>query len=187
MKNYISKLSFVFVTFLLIFISLEGNAMEDNAFSFKFESIEGNPMPLSDYEGKALLVVNTASQCGFTPQYEGLQSLWEEYKDQGLVVIGIPSNNFGSQEPGQEEEVKEFCETTFGINFPMTSKEDVKGENAHPFYKWLKSEYGKSPKWNFHKYLISPNGSLSRTFLFTTKPQSKKIITAIENVLPKKS
>ena len=120
MKNYIYKLSFVFITFLLIFISSEGNAMEDNAFSFKFESIEGNPMPLSDYEGKALLVVNTASQCGFTPQYEGLQSVWEEYKDQGLVVIGIPSNNFGSQEPGQEGEVKEFCETTFGINFPMT-------------------------------------------------------------------
>ena len=108
--------------------------MEDNAFSFNFESIEGNPMPLSEYQGKALLVVNTASQCGFTPQYEGLQNVWEEYKDKGLMVIGVPSNNFGSQEPGQEGEVKEFCETTFGINFPMTTKEDVKGENAHPFY-----------------------------------------------------
>ena len=161
--------------------------MEDNAFSFNFESIEGNPMPLSEYQGKALLVVNTASQCGFTPQYEGLQSVWEEYKDKGLMVIGIPSNNFGSQEPGQEGEVKEFCETTFGINFPMTSKVDVKGENAHPFYKWLKAEYGKSPKWNFHKYLISPDGALARTFLFTTKPRSKKVIKAIENVLPKNS
>ena len=187
MKNYIYKLSFVLITFFLIFISSEGKAMEDNAFSFKFESIEGNPMPLSDYEGKALLVVNTASQCGFTPQYEGLQSVWEEYKDQGLVVIGIPSNNFGSQEPGQEGEVKEFCETTFGINFPMTSKEDVKGDTAHPFYKWLKSEYGKSPKWNFHKYLITPDGALANSFLSLTKPQSNKVKKAIENVLPKNS
>ena len=127
MKNYLHKLVFVFITFFLIFSSTEGSAMEDNAFSFNFESIEGNPMPLSEYQGKALLVVNTASQCGFTPQYEGLQSVWEEYKDKGLMVIGIPSNNFGSQEPGQEGEVKEFCETTFGINFPMTTKEDVKG------------------------------------------------------------
>ena len=185
MKNYIYKLSFVFITFLLIFISSEGNAMEDNAFSFKFESIEGNPMPLSDYEGKALLVVNTASQCGFTPQYEGLQSVWEEYKDQGLVVIGIPSNNFGSQEPGQEGEVKEFCETTFGINFPMTSKEDVKGDTAHPFYKWAKDNHGISaiPKWNFHKIIIGKNGKVAGTFASFTKPSSKKFLNLIEKEL----
>ena len=140
---------------------------------------------LSDFAGKTLLIVNVASKCGLTPQYEGLQSVWEEYKDQGLVVIGIPSNNFGSQEPGQEGEVKEFCETTFGINFPMTSKEDVKGDTAHPFYKWLKSEYGKSPKWNFHKYLITPDGALANSFLSLTKPQSNKVKKAIENVLPK--
>ena len=110
-------------------------------------------MPLSDYEGKALLVVNTASQCGFSLlNMKALQSVWEEYKDEGLVVIGIPSNNFGSQEPGQEGEVKEFCETTFGINFPMTSKEDIKGDAAHPFYKWLKSEYGKT--LNYHLFLL---------------------------------
>ncbi len=187
MKNYLHKLVFVFIVFFLIFNSTEGKAMEDNAFSFNFESIEGNPMPLSEYQGKALLVVNTASQCGFTPQYEGLQNVWEEYKDKGLMVIGVPSNNFGSQEPGQEGEVKEFCETTFGINFPMTTKEDVKGENAHPFYKWLKSEYGKTPKWNFHKYLITPDGTLANSFLSLTKPQSNKVKKAIENVLPKNS
>ena len=172
------KKALAFVTFLLVFNLTGVNAMENKAFSFKFISIEGNPMPLSDYQGKALLVVNTASQCGFTPQYEGLQS---------LVVIGIPSNNFGSQEPGQEGEVKEFCETTFGINFPMTSKEDVKGENAHPFYKWLKEEYGKTPKWNFHKYLIAPDGTLANSFLSLTKPQSNKVKKAIEIVLPSNS
>ncbi len=187
MKIHMFKKTLVFVTFLLMFNLMGVNAMENKAFSFKFISIEGNPMPLSDYQGKALLVVNTASQCGFTPQYEGLQSVWDKYKDKGLVVIGIPSNNFGSQEPGQEGEVKEFCETTFGINFPMTSKEDVKGENAHPFYKWLKEEYGKTPKWNFHKYLIAPDGTLANSFLSLTKPQSNKVTKAIEIVLPNNS
>ena len=189
MKTYLKNNFFLIISAIIIIASGGTFAMENerNAFSFDFESIEGNPMPFSDFKGKALLVVNTASQCGFTYQYEGLQNVWDEYKDEGLVVIGIPSNNFGAQEPGQEGEVKEFCETTFGINFPMTSKEDVKGENAHPFYQWLKSEYGKTPKWNFHKYLITPDGALAKSFLSTTKPQSNKVKKAIENVLPKNS
>ena len=157
---------------------------ETNAFSFNFESIEGNPMPLKDYDGKALLIVNTASLCGFTPQYEGLQSLWDEYKDKGLVVIGVPSNNFGNQEPEAEGEVKDFCETTFGINFPMTAKADVKGENAHPFYKWAKEEYGKTPKWNFYKLLINPEGDVEGFYSSLTKPKSGKMIKAIEKILP---
>ena len=182
-----TSIKIIILSFTVILTSLTSggiNAMENNAFNFNFTSIEGNPMPLSEYEGKAVLVVNTASQCGFTPQYEGLQSLWDEYKDKGLVVIGVPSNNFGGQEPGKEDEVKDFCETTFGINFPMTSKEDGKGENAHPFYKWVKAEYGKSPKWNFHKFLIKPDGSLANSFLMMTKPKSAKVIKAIENILP---
>ena len=136
----------LFILFFMIFSTILNeriSAMEENAFSFAFESIEGQPMPLDQYQGKALLVVNTASLCGFTPQYEGLQSLWEEYKDKGLVVIGVPSNNFGKQEPEGEEKIKDFCETNFGIDFPMTSKEDVKGENAHPFYEWANSQSGK--------------------------------------------
>ena len=187
MKNYIYKLSLAFITILLIFSSLEGNAMEDNAFSFEFESIEGNPMPLSIYEGKALLVVNTASQCGFNPQYEGLQSLWEEYKDKGLVVIGVPSKDLGLQEPNQEGVIKEFCETTFGINFPMTEKNIVKGSNAHPFFQWAEGQIGKFPKWNFYKYLIAPDGTIAGFYSSLTKPKSQKVIKAIENVLPNKS
>lgn len=184
MKNYLHKLVFVFIVFFLLFNSTEGKAMEDNAFSFNFESIEGNPMPLSEYQGKALLVVNTASQCGFTPQYEGLQSVWEEYKDKGLMVIGVPSNNFGSQEPGQEGEVKEFCETTFGIDFPMTSKVSVKGDDAHPFYKWLVTQSAGTPKWNFHKYLIAPDGSFNKSFTSLTKPMSGSLVKAVEKILP---
>ena len=187
MKNYLHKLVFVFSAFFLIFNSTGGKAMEDNAFSFNFESIEGNPMPLSDYEGKALLIVNTASQCGFTPQYDGLQSLWEEYKDKGLIVIGVPSNDFGTQEPNQEGVIKEFCETTFGINFPMTEKNVVTGSHAHPFFQWAEGQIGKFPKWNFYKYLIAPDGTVAGFYSSLTKPKSKKVIKAIENVLPKNS
>ena len=159
--------------------------MEDNAFSFNFESIEGNPMPLSEYQGKALLVVNTASQCGFTPQYEGLQNVWEEYKDKGLIVIGVPSNNFGSQEPGQEGEVKEFCEVNFNINFPLTAITEVNGEKAHELFKWAKENHGKSaiPKWNFHKILINKQGKVEDTFASFTKPMSKTIINKIKEIL----
>ena len=150
--------------------------MEDNAFSFNFESIEGNPMPLSEYQGKALLVVNTASQCGFTPQYEGLQSVWEEYKDKGLIVLGVPSNQFGNQEPGTNDEIKKFCKVNFNINFPITDKIEVKGKNAQPIYTWAKNNFGKSaiPKWNFHKILVNKEGKIQNTYSSFTNPMSKK-------------
>jgi glutathione peroxidase len=156
---------------------------------FQFTAIEGNDLPASTFAGKAVLVVNTASFCGFTKQYSDLQSVWDQYKDQGLVVLGIPSNDFGAQEPGSEAEIKEFCETNFAIDFPMTTKEVVKGDNAHPFYKWARSEVGMvgSPKWNFHKYLIGPDGQLVDWFSTTTSPTSKKVTSAIEKLIPGKT
>ena len=182
-----TSIKIIILSFTVILTSLTSggiNAMENNAFDFNFTSIEGNPMPLSEYEGKAVLVVNTASQCGFTPQYEGLQSLWDEYKDKGLVVIGVPSNDFGTQEPNKEGVIKEFCETTFGINFPMTEKNIVKGSHAHPFYQWAQGQTGKFPKWNFYKYLIAPDGTVAGFYSSLTKPKSTKVIKAIEKILP---
>ena len=167
-----------FLLTLLVFFGFnQGNVIADNAsntnaFSFSFESIEGGDLNLNQYRGKALLIVNTASLCGFTGQYEGLQTLWENYKDKGLIVIGVPANNFSSQEPGNDGEIKEFCETTFGIDFPMTSKVSVKGDDAHPFYKWLITQSAGTPKWNFHKYLIAPDGSFNKSFTSLTKPMS---------------
>jgi glutathione peroxidase len=156
------------------------------AHDFAFEAIEGGPLPLSQYAGKALLVVNTASQCGFTPQYEGLQALWTAYKDRGLVVLGVPSNDFGGQEPGSNEDIKTFCEVNFAVDFPMTMKVAVTGTEAHPFYQWARSvDKGAVPRWNFTKFLIGPDGTLVETFGSTTKPDSKKLIAAVEAVLPK--
>ena len=127
-----------------------------NAHSFSFTSIEGKPMPMSSFKGKAVLVVNTASECGLTPQYKGLEALWKARKDKGLVVLGVPSNDFGAQEPGSESKIKEFCEMRYGVDFPLTSKEHVIGGSAHPMFQWIAKELGEgaAPKWNFHKYLI---------------------------------
>ena len=123
---------------------------------FSFTSIDGQPLSLADYRGKAVLVVNTASRCGFTHQYAGLQTLWETYRDRGLVVLGVPSNDFGAQEPGSETEIKEFCIVNFNIDFPMTEKQVVSGANAHPFYQWSGEQLGvlSKPKWNFYKILL---------------------------------
>ncbi len=153
---------------------------------FNFTSIDGQPLSLSDYRGKAVLVVNTASRCGFTPQYAGLQSLWEKYRERGLVVLGVPSNDFGGQEPGSEKEIKSFCEVNFDIDFPMTSKEVVSGDGAHPFYKWAGEQLGamSRPRWNFHKILIDKDGKAVDWFAPTTAPDAEKLITAIEAVLP---
>ena len=126
-------------------------AMAETAHDFSFDSIDGGDLPMSQYKGKTVLVVNTASFCGFTPQYEGLQSLWSEYRDQGLVVLGVPSNAFGAQEPGTAEEIKDFCEANFNIDFPLAAKEVVKGGNAHPFYQWAAAEKGaeNAPRLEF--------------------------------------
>ena len=146
-----------------------------NLFDFKINSIDGEELNLSDFKGQTLLLVNVASNCGFTKQYDDLQNLYNSYKKEGFVVVGIPSNQFGGQEPGTDTEIKNFCETNFNITFPMTSKYDVKGDNAHPIYLWAKDTYGKStiPKWNFHKILFNKEGIVADTFSSFTNPTSK--------------
>ena len=150
-------------------------------YDFEFNSIDGNKIKLSDFKNKVLVVVNVASRCGYTPQYEGLQMLWSNYKNKNLVVIGVPTNNF-NQEPGNNKEIKDFCETNFGINFPMTEKTNVIGKDAHPFYKWAKKNHGIGaiPKWNFHKIVIGKNGKVVDTFASFTKPTSGKFLNLIE-------
>ena len=154
-------------------------------YDFEIESITGEKINFSKYKDKAILLVNVASQCGFTKQYEDLQNLWEKYQDKGLIVIGLPSNQFGGQEPESNREIINFCKVNFNINFPMTDKIEVKGENAHPIYLWAKKNYGKStiPKWNFHKILINKNGKIQNTYSSFTNPMSKKIINEIEKIL----
>ena len=154
-------------------------------FELNIKDISGEELNLSVFKGKTVLLVNVASKCGFTKQYGDLQSLYEKYKDQGLVVVGVPSNQFGGQEPGSNKEIKDFCETNFNITFPMTDKVDVKGENVHKLYLWAKENHGSStvPKWNFHKILINKEGKVEDTFNSFVKPLSKKIIEKIELIL----
>jgi len=153
-----------------------------SAHDFNFTAIEGDPLPLSQFAGKAVLVVNSASQCGFTSQYSELADLWARYQDKGLVVLAVPSNDFGGQEPGTEDEIKQFCEVNYGIDFPMTEKVHVRGAEAHPFYKWAGTHFSalSKPRWNFHKYLVSPDGKLVGWFSSITSPTSEKIVSAIE-------
>ena len=154
-------------------------------YDIEIESITGETISLNKYKGKTIFLVNVASNCGFTKQYADLQNLWEKYREKDLIVIGVPSNQFGGQEPGSNKEIKDFCETNFNINFLMTSKQDVKGENAHEIYKWAKISYGKSavPKWNFHKILINNEGIIVDTFASFTNPMSKKVVLKIEKIL----
>ena len=181
------NLKLIFVVILISMFNLKSVfAKYDKVFfDFKLKSILGDEINLSDYKGKTVLLVNVASRCGFTKQYDDLQKIWDTYKNRDFVVIGMPSNQFGSQEPGTNEEIKEFCEVNFNITFPMTAKTDVKGDNAHEIYKWAFDNHGKStiPKWNFHKILINPNGKIEDTFMSFTRPTSKKIINSIENLL----
>lgn len=159
--------------------------MSKSAHDFSFKSIEGKPLSLKEFDGKAVLLVNTASACGLTPQYEQLQKLWDEKKDDGLVVLGVPSNDFGAQEPGSESEVQEFCQVRYGVTFPLTSKNPVIGAEAHPLYKWIGEQTGEAglPKWNFHKYLIGKDGSLKEVFGSMTKPDAPEVKTAIDKAL----
>ena len=161
--------------------------MSENAYSYSFKDInEEDVINLSDYKGKTLVVVNTASLCGFTYQYDGLQKLYDDYKDQGLVVLGVPSNDFGNQESGTNSDVKEFCESTFSITFPLTEKNVVKGRDAHPFFKWSKKELGfigGVPRWNFHKIIIGKDGNAIAGYTALTRPSSKKFISEIEKAL----
>ena len=156
-----------------------------SAYDFSFTSIDGEPLPLSTFKGKPVLVVNTASRCGLTPQYEGLEKLYRDYRDKGLVVLGVPCNQFAGQEPGTEEEIKSFCETKFDVDFPMTSKVDVKDAGRHPFYAWAEEKLGTSavPVWNFHKILVGPDGEAVAAFGPRTPPEAPEIVEAVEKAL----
>ena len=167
-----------------LFSSNINASYEKLAFDFSFKDLDGSEMKLADFKDKVMVVTNVASYCGFTSQYEDLQEIWEKYQNKGLVVIGVPSNSF-NQEMETNKEIKNFCEAKFGISFPMTQKEEVRGSNAHPFYKWAKETYGSKsvPKWNFHKIVIDKNGKVFDTFASMTNPTSNKFIKAIEKAL----
>ena len=145
----------------------------------------GTDVSLREFAGKVVLVVNVASACGLTPQYDGLEQLYKDYRDQGLVVLGVPCNQFAGQEPGTEADIQEFCRTNFGVDFPMTSKVDVKGDDAHPFYKWAVAEVGEpaEPVWNFHKLLVGKDGALINVFGPRTTPDDAELKAAIEAAL----
>ena len=181
MKN----LLIIGLTIIMFFFKSSSHADYEKIFyDFKINSISGDIIDLNDFKGKPVLVVNTASYCGFTKQYDDMQELWEKFKDKGLIVLGIPSNSF-NQEKKINSEVKKFCEVNFNINFPLTEITDVKGDKAHEIYKWAKENYGKSavPKWNFYKILINKEGKIEDTYASLTKPTSKKITGKIESLL----
>jgi len=156
-----------------------------SAYDYSFPAIDGGTLRLADFKGKPVLVVNTASECGYTPQYAGLEKLWRTYRDRGLVVLGVPSNDFGAQEPGAEPTIRSFCQTNYGVDFPMTAKQTVIGGRAHPFYRWVAAELGEdaAPKWNFHKYLVAPDGSLAGLWPSAVDPLDRQITGAIEAAL----
>ena len=180
MKKLIILLSIIMFFFKT---SVSAN-YEKKIYDFSIESITGEIINFKDYKNKAILIVNTASYCGFTKQYVELQELWDLFKAKGLIVLGVPSNSF-NQEKDNNADIKKFCEVNFNINFPLTTLTDVKGKDAHELFKWAKDNHGKSaePKWNFHKILINKEGKVEDTFASFTKPMSKKLIKAIENIL----
>jgi glutathione peroxidase len=178
----------ILVTFAIAFLAAEKSKQISPIYDFTVTDIDGNEVMLSEYQGKVMLIVNVASQCGYTPQYEGLQKIYEEYRDMGLVVLGFPANNFGNQEPGSNEEIKEFCSLNFGVTFPMFAKISVKGSDIHPLYQYLTAE-GSNPKfageisWNFNKFLVDPSGKVIARFESKDKPESEKVLQAIEMAL----
>ena len=178
----------IFLSGIIIIMFFFNNVVraeyEKTFYDLNIESITGEIINFKEYENKAVLVVNTASYCGFTSQYEELQELWDNYKSRGLIVLGIPSNTF-NQEKKENEEVKKFCEVNFNIDFPLSTITEVKGNNAHEIFKWAEKNYGKSaiPKWNFHKILINKDGKIEDTFASFTKPTSSKLINKIESIL----
>ena len=181
-KNYL-----LIVTSLIMisFFEKTDAKYEKLFFDLSIKGINNEVINLSEFRGKTVLLVNVASKCGFTKQYAGLQTLYEKYKKKNFIVLAVPSNQFGGQEPSSNDEIKKFCETNFNITFPITDKIEVKGNNAHIIYKWAKENYGNSavPKWNFHKILINKNGKIQDTFSSFTKPLSDKIKKQIELIL----
>src|SRR6056300_677921 len=183
MINY--KRVIYIIIFMISFFNT-GNAKYDKIFfDFEIKDINEETLTLDKLKNKTVLLVNVASNCGFTKQYSELQELYDKYSEKGLVVVGVPSNQFGGQEPGSNSEIKDFCETNFNITFPMTTKIDVKGDNAHDLYKWAKKNYGNStvPKWNFHKILINKQGKIEDTYSSIINPMSGKIVKKIEEIL----
>jgi glutathione peroxidase len=189
--NHMVGMTQKFRLFLFLFFSLfvvKGGIMPATAATahdFSFTSIDGANLRLADFKGRVILLVNTASMCGFTGQYEGLQSLWLDYKDRGLIVLGVPSDDFGGQELDTAEQVKSFCTLNYSIDFPMTDITSVKGPNAHPYYKWIADVHGSLalPRWNFHKHVIDSDGKLVDWFASTTSPTSNRLRNAIETAL----
>ena len=178
---------FILIGFTIMILFFKNSAMsnyEKVFYNFKIESITGEIINFKEYENKVILLVNTASYCGFTKQYDDLQRLWDQFKSKGLIVLGIPSNSF-NQEKKNNSEIKKFCEVNFNINFPLSTLTDVKGNNAHEIFKWAKENHGKSaiPKWNFYKILINKEGKIEETYSSLTKPTSNKIIKKIESLL----
>ena len=181
-KNYL----LILISLIMFSFSEKVEAKYEKLFfDLSIKSIDNKVINLSKYRGKTVLLVNVASKCGFTKQYSGLQTLYEKYKEKNFVVLGIPSNQFGGQEPGSNDEIKNFCETNFNITFPITDKTDVKGNNSHIIYKWAKENHGNStvPKWNFHKILINKEGKVHDTFNSFIAPLSEKIKKEIELIL----
>jgi len=179
------KSIFIGITIIMFFFKSNVNANYDKIFyDFNIESISGETIDFNKYKNKVILIVNTASYCGFTKQYTDLQELWDKYKSRGLIVLGVPSNSF-NQEKNKNSEVKEFCKVNFNINFPLSAITEVKGDNAHDLFKWAKKNHGKSaiPKWNFHKILINKEGKVEDTFSSFTNPTAKKLVSKIENIL----
>ena len=173
------------LTIIMFFFKNSAMANYEKVFyDFKIESITGEIIDFNNYKDKVVLLVNTASYCGFTKQYAELQELWSDYKSKGLIIVGVPSNSF-NQEKKSDEDIKKFCEVNFNINFPLTTITNVKGDNAHEIFKWAKKNYGQSavPKWNFHKILINKEGKIEETYSSFTKPSSKKLIKKIEDIL----
>lgn len=167
---------------LVFAMGMAMTAEAKTAYDFSFETIDGKPLPMSQFKGKTVLVVNTASFCGFTPQYEQLEAVWKAKQGKGLVVLGVPSNDFGAQEPGSAAEIKDFCTSKYDVDFPLAAKVVVKGADAHPFYKWVSEAKGE-PKWNFHKYLINGKGELVAAFETKARPDSAEVTAAIDKSL----
>ena len=172
----------LFIVFIMF--SFNSTSTEKVFHDFSIESISGEVINLSEFKSKVVLLVNTASKCGFTPQYSGLQKIYERYKDDGLVVLGVPTNDF-NQELSKDSEVKEFCEIRFGVEFPMSSIQPIRGEDAHPIYKWIQSNVSVigQPRWNFHKFLIGKDGKIINWFSSMTSPTSSGLIAQIETAL----
>ncbi|MBY6195886.1 glutathione peroxidase [Vibrio hangzhouensis] len=175
------------IQYIAALVSVPWQSREGNAHDFNFDTIAGDALSLADYKGKVVLVVNTASECGFTPQYKQLQTLWETYRDQGLVIVGVPCNDFGGQEKASNASINSFCELNFGVTFPLAAKTKVKGKGQHPFYSWAGQQVGflGKPRWNFHKFLVNKDGKLVDWFSSTTKPDARKLVRAIERELAK--